>query len=72
MAIILSHSHFLHHVAFVSILVFQILDGTIFDFSWNMVVRVNSTGPTNGMRSGKVWEPLRLACEIFFLSKNTL
>jgi len=28
------------------------------DFSWNKVVRVDSTGPTNGTRSGKVWDPL--------------
>jgi len=28
------------------------------DFSWNKVVRVDSTGPTNGTRSEKVWEPL--------------
>jgi len=27
------------------------------DFSWNKVLRADSTGPANGMRSEKVWEP---------------
>jgi len=27
-------------------------------FSWSKVVRDDSTEPTNGTRSGKVWEPL--------------
>jgi len=28
------------------------------DFTWNKVERAGSTGPTNGMWSEKVWEPL--------------
>jgi len=28
------------------------------DFPWNKVVRVDSTGPTNGTRSEKAWDPL--------------
>jgi len=61
MIIIIFHNHFVH-VVFVSILVFQTFYRMIFwhiDFSWNTVVRDDSTGPTNCTRSEKVWEPLR-------------
>jgi len=60
MAITISYSHFAH-VAFVSIPVFQtfVIEWYLVDeFSWNKVVRGDGTGPTNGTRSEKVWEPL--------------
>jgi len=56
-----SHIRFVH-VEIVSILVFQTFDRIIFgrlrtEFSWNEMLRADSTRPTNGTRS-EVWEPL--------------
>jgi len=60
MAIINSHSYFVH-VAFVSFLVFQTVDQMIFGrliFLEQGGICGDSTGPPNGTRSEKVWEPL--------------
>jgi len=60
MTIRISHSHFVH-AAFMSSLVCQTFDQMMYciwknEFSWNKVVRGDSTGPTNGTRSQKVWQ----------------
>ena len=57
MTIRISHSHFVH-AAFMSSLVCQTFDQMMYciwknEFSWNKVVRGDSTGPTNGTRSQK-------------------
>jgi len=59
MANIISHSHFVH-VAFVSILIFQIWSNDIWhtEFSWNKVVRGDSMASTDGAQLEKVWEPM--------------